>query len=104
MTFEEAYQQYHGRLLGYLRPRTADVDVDDVAQEVWLRVHRHWDSCRHETIWPWLLTIARNVAIDWAKRPKMAPLTECEGAELPPDRGERCYCMCAAEENTKRLA
>lgn len=83
MTLDDVYARYHARLLGYLGKRTAE--AEDVAQEVWMRAHKHWDRCRPETAQAWLYTIARNVLIDWAKRPKMAPLTECESAEPGPE-------------------
>lgn len=83
MTLDDVYARYHARLLGYLRRRTTE--PEDVAQEVWLRAHRHWDRCRPETAQAWLFTIARHVLVDRAKRPPMAPLPTCESAEPGPE-------------------
>ncbi len=77
-------EQYQHRLLRYLRslvgePQTAE----DLFQETWIRVLEHGASYNGRTKFiTWLLTIARNLAIDYLRRKRPASLealTEDEG-------------------------
>lgn len=70
---EAVYAEWRLTVLRFLNQRVSPSDrdlVDDLAQEVWLRVHRfaHSYTDEHGAMKGWLLTIARNVLIDHARR------------------------------------
>ncbi len=70
----EAYRRLLTELLPFLRGVTRgrlgdDPGVDDVVQEVLVRIHTARHTYRPErALLPWVRTIARNAAIDWARR------------------------------------
>lgn len=66
----EALIEKHRRpLFGYLHKMTEGRgDVDDVFQEVWLRVIRHAGRYRDRNFFGWLARIAHNLVIDRARR------------------------------------
>lgn len=78
-TVTELWEQWHAPLLRFLRYRTRDYHhADDLLQEVFLRVHRRWESLRSpERSMGWLWQIARNVVVDaYRQQRNDAPLTE----------------------------
>ena len=80
--FEELLARHGPRLLAFLRRRTGSDDAaEDVAQEVWVAVHRHLQ--RYDPRRPfraWLYAIARRAGIDaWRRRPPPAePVAEAD--------------------------
>jgi RNA polymerase sigma-70 factor (ECF subfamily) len=70
LAFDEFYASHARRVRGLIRRRvTDDAQVEDLVQEVFLRVHRvaaHFDPSR--PAWPWLSTITVNVCADNARR------------------------------------
>lgn len=73
------YAEHGQRIVRYLARRTGDPDLaDDLAQEVWLRVHRAADTYAQRGDIPvtsWLYRIAANVHTDWYRREKARPPT-----------------------------
>ncbi len=87
----ELYGRYARRLLAFLSSRgVASADLDDLHQEVWLRVYRglaerpfagHFRG--------WLFQIARNLVVDHARRPvRGLPLPDDEFHDSGPGPAE----------------
>jgi RNA polymerase sigma factor (sigma-70 family) len=70
--FEELYRRHSGRVYGYLRGRLkGDREAEDLFQQVFLKLHHHRD--RYDTslpFLPWIFSIARNVLIDYVRKPR----------------------------------
>ncbi|MGE0486949.1 MAG: sigma-70 family RNA polymerase sigma factor [Gammaproteobacteria bacterium] len=72
--------------------RVADGDVDDVVQEVFLRIQRSLGQLRDDQRFgPWVYRVARNTIIDHARsaarHPRVADVPP-EAADEPPDEAE----------------
>ena len=67
--FERFYEEHRNAVLGQLRRLLGRDAADDAFQETFLRALRAYPSLKHgEHLRTWALTIARNVAIDTARR------------------------------------
>lgn len=66
------WQEVHDRLRGFIAKRVADeAEVDDLLQEVFVRVHRHLDQLKEpERVLPWIFQITRHVIVDHYRAPK----------------------------------
>lgn len=80
---ERAWRAIEERLRPFVARRVSTpADVDDVLQEVFLRLSRGLGSLRdEERIAPWLFTIARNAATDHQRRVARSPLARAEVRE-----------------------
>ena len=84
---QSAYSEFHGRLRPFIARRVPPADVEDVVQEVFLRVQRSLSSLEDEqSFGPWLYQIARNVIIDSHRQQRRQP------ALLPDEALEREEC------------
>jgi RNA polymerase sigma-70 factor (ECF subfamily) len=64
-TFETVYAEYHPKILRYLTQMVGSVDAEDVAQEVFDRVHRGLRGFQGKSsLSTWIYRIATNAAID----------------------------------------
>ena len=72
-------------MLTCLKNRVDEQDIDDCAQEVWLRVWRNWDRHVDGPITAWLATITRNYLIDRSRRLGNQAHTRYETTRLTPD-------------------
>jgi len=67
--FRKLADEYSGRVYTYalysLRRRE---DAEDVTQEVLVRLWRHRDGIRSELVGPWVMRVARNLVVDFARR------------------------------------
>lgn len=62
------YELMFRTAMGFVHSRE---DAEDIAQEVFLKAYRHWDSFRGEAeISTWLYRIAVNLSINFVKREK----------------------------------
>ncbi|EBA15263.1 RNA polymerase sigma-70 factor [Roseobacter sp. SK209-2-6] len=70
MTTEEIWQQYRGRLQGFMRSKLSNpADVEDLLQEVLLKTVTSRDSLKDPAkLQAWLFEIARNSIIDFYRR------------------------------------
>jgi RNA polymerase sigma factor (sigma-70 family) len=67
--FERFYEEQKGPVLAQLRRLLGPRDAEDAFQETFLRALRAYPSLGHSRhLRAWALTIARNVAIDTARR------------------------------------
>jgi RNA polymerase sigma-70 factor (ECF subfamily) len=88
--FTELYQTHAGAVQMAVRDRLRDPDsVADVVQEAFTRALARLDTLREaDRFRPWLLSIARNAAVDQGRhRQRVVPLSD-EAAGALPDRGE----------------
>ena len=85
------YRRYERPLHALLGRYTGGRDVDDLAQETWLRVVRaagRFDPARRFSTW--LFQIALNLARDWRRRPPAVPVDPVSVAIRPaPDARAR---------------
>jgi RNA polymerase sigma-70 factor (ECF subfamily) len=109
---ERLIEQHQHRLLRYLVSLTGDRALAaDLFQETWLRVlergHRYDGRCRFVA---WLLTVARNLAIDALRAKRSTSLdgltsgAEDDPPRQPEDRGPDPYDVLASQEQQERLA
>ena len=66
----EVWQDFHGRLLGFIARRVRDRDsAEDILQDVMLRIHRHDAELeRAPAVGAWVHQIARNAIADHYRR------------------------------------
>lgn len=88
--FEALVERYAGELLGYFRRRIGDDAASDLLQDTLLRLHR--GARRYvprATVRTYLYTIARNVALNYLRRPRPATSLDliAKGADSPPAKG-----------------
>ena len=84
--FTELFRRHGGRVLGYCARLTADQAAgEDLAQEVWIRVAKaapDWTPRAGASLRAWLLTIARNLSLNFLRDRKRISL-ENDGDEIP---------------------
>ncbi|HSJ93237.1 MAG TPA: sigma-70 family RNA polymerase sigma factor [Gaiellaceae bacterium] len=67
--FERFYDEHRSEVLAFLRRRIGAERAEDAFQETFLRALQAYPRLRHgEHLRAWILTIARNVAIDALRR------------------------------------
>ncbi|WP_430787096.1 RNA polymerase sigma factor [Virgibacillus flavescens] len=65
------FKQYHDDILNFLVYYTGKVDVDDLVQEVFIKAVRNVNTFKgNSEPKTWLISIARNVAIDEMRKRK----------------------------------
>ena len=67
---EAIWQDFHGRLLGFVARRVPDRDsAEDILQEVMLSIHRHAGDLEHsQAVGGWVHQIASNAIADYYRR------------------------------------
>jgi RNA polymerase sigma factor (sigma-70 family) len=82
--FEHFYEQHRSEVLRLLRRRLGSERAEDAFQETFLRALQAYRRLEHgEHLRAWVLTIARNVAIDTLRRTRPASELVETGAEDP---------------------
>jgi RNA polymerase sigma-70 factor, ECF subfamily len=68
---QAVWHTLHSRLRAFIAGRVDDpADVDDLVQEVFLRVHQHLPALQqHERLLPWIYQITRNAIADYYRAP-----------------------------------
>jgi RNA polymerase sigma factor (sigma-70 family) len=80
--FERFYEEHSVEVLGLLRRRLGRERAEDAFQETFLRALQAYRRLEHaDHLRAWVLTIARNVAIDTLRRQKPAGELEEPGVE-----------------------
>ena len=66
------WREMHDRLRAFIATRVSnEAEVDDIVQEVFLRVHRRLGQLRHtDRIVAWIFQIARHVIVDYYRAPQ----------------------------------
>lgn len=84
-----AYHELHARLRPFVARRVAAADVDDVVQDVFLRMHRHGSGLRDaQRFGPWVYQVARSAVADHHRAAARHPLAKDPPPELPADPDE----------------
>ena len=86
-SFDDLYRRFHPRLVRYCRFKTGDEALaEDIAQETLLRALDNLDRFDpRRPLWPWLKTVAGNLATDHARRRgRESRLCEAVAAECEP--------------------
>lgn len=69
--YQQAIEQYRQRIYSFahysLRARE---DAEDVTQEVFIKLWRHWQKIDHEKLNAWLMRVAHNAVVDHVRRRK----------------------------------
>ena len=71
-TTEVLWDVFHQRLRSYVARRIENTaDVDDIVQDIFVRIHERIDSVEHDERVPaWIYQIARNSIIDYYRAPR----------------------------------
>jgi RNA polymerase sigma-70 factor (ECF subfamily) len=85
----QIWAEFSSRLRGFIARRVdSDADVDDILQDVFLRIHQHVGSLeRRERLVAWLFQVTRNAIVDYYRAPgRRRELPS--GAPLDLERGQ----------------
>jgi RNA polymerase sigma-70 factor (ECF subfamily) len=71
-TTEVLWDAFHQRLRAYVARRVENpADVDDIVQDIFVRIHERIDSVEHEErVYAWMYQIARHSIIDYYRAPR----------------------------------
>ncbi len=97
--FETLYQRHAAHLLAYLTRQAGHSNADDLAQEVWVKIHRSLP--KHfvgGTFKSWLFAVAKNQHLDHTRK---RPLAELK-FDLP-DESPSLVDVCIDDERHKML-
>lgn len=87
-----AHEDISARLRPFIARRVAPADVDDVLQDVFLRVQRGLGTLRDDDRFgPWVYQVARSAIAEQRRARRRHPLTDRdapEEASAPPDAGD----------------
>ena len=76
LAFEQLMQRNQSRVAAFLRRFVGDLPVEDLTQEVFMRVYRHRATYRHEARFStWLYRVAHNVAFNALRSKNRRPET-----------------------------
>jgi RNA polymerase sigma-70 factor (ECF subfamily) len=71
MTTEDIWNEYHAKLSAFLKARVAEDMVDDILQDVFIKIHNRIDSLKESTrLRSWIYQITRNTVIDYYRSKK----------------------------------
>jgi RNA polymerase sigma-70 factor, ECF subfamily len=84
LSFQLLVERYQERIFALARRYTKNaVEIEDIAQDTFLKVYRRLDSFqRHSSFSTWLYRIALNTALDFLKRTGRSPVRAVEDPEL----------------------
>jgi RNA polymerase sigma-70 factor (ECF subfamily) len=70
---EQIWNEYHSRLLSFLRKRVGDDIAEDILQHVFVKVHSRIDTLKDvRKLESWLFQITRNAIVDYERSRKPA--------------------------------
>lgn len=97
-----AWREIEGRLRPFVARRVASpADVDDVIQDVFVRLSRGLSDLRdEERLLPWLFTIARHAVIDHHRAVARARIARVEVPEMPVEEHDEAGERLLAELST----
>lgn len=81
MTFEQAYEQYHGPIHGYIYRRLGSHELaEDLTQDTFEHAMRAWPTVRSDAAKSWLYRIAHNLMISYLRRVSLVAWTQLDDA------------------------
>jgi len=98
-SIEQVWQEYHHKLLAFIRSRVGDVSIaDDILQDVFIRIHSRIDTLKDTSkLQSWIYQIARNAVIDHYRArksteglPESVSLPETDPGDGPPEDIDSC--------------
>jgi RNA polymerase sigma-70 factor (ECF subfamily) len=105
--FTNIWEQFSGRIRAYIAARTVDQSlVDDILQEVFLKIHLHMDEVKEESrLSGWIYAITNNAVADFYRRKRVAAtsLPEEVPAEEESDGCAACEIAAGLEEMARAL-
>ncbi|MBA2396528.1 MAG: RNA polymerase sigma factor [Ktedonobacteraceae bacterium] len=94
-TIEDLYTQYRPSLVSYFSSHGfTHEDAEDLTQDTFFKAWQALSKVQYDNLRPWLYRIAKNVAIDAARKQHMR---ECNAPQCPLEE-EWCAGMCNQEE------
>lgn len=85
VNYEKTYRQYHPLVRQVLFNICGSQDLDDIVQDVWLKVWRSWKSFEGRSgLKTWIYRISINTAYDYLRRRK--PLHLVEDTDMTPGK------------------
>jgi len=85
-SYEEVYHRYLEQIFRFALQRTGRRDVaEDIASEVFLKLHQNWEQIDQSQLPNWLFTVARNAASGYWRR-REVELRYLEQADEPIQR------------------
>jgi len=93
-SFTDIWEQFSRRIRAYIAARIANPsDVDDILQDVFLKIHVHMDDVKEEgRLGGWIYAVANNAVVDFYRRKKVV------AGELPEVPAQEESAGCAACE------
>src|SRR5678809_970204 len=84
LRLEERFERHHAELVAFLA-RRAPGEAEELAQEVWLRMHRVAPVCPDDASFRgYLFTVARRLLVDHYRKPgSRVHLVPIDGGERP---------------------
>jgi RNA polymerase sigma-70 factor (ECF subfamily) len=85
--FSQIYDEYHPKIVRYLARLIGELEAEDAAQEVFVKISRSLGSFRGESsLSTWIYRIATNTAMDYLRKPLSKRSSHSlEDKELPDD-------------------
>jgi RNA polymerase sigma-70 factor (ECF subfamily) len=86
--FSSVYSEYYPKIVRYLQRMVGELEAEDAAQEVFVKINRSLDSFRGESnLSTWIYRIATNTAMDHLRKPSsriVQPVEECDEEDAGP--------------------
>ncbi len=86
--FSTIYSEYYPKIVRYLKRLVGELEAEDTAQEVFVKINRSLESFRGESsLSTWIYRIATNMAMDHLRKPSsriLQPVEECDEEDAGP--------------------
>ncbi len=84
--FSTIYTEYYTKIVRYLQRLVGELEAEDTAQEVFVKIDRSLDSFRGESsLSTWIYRIATNAAMDHLRKPSSRLVRPAEASDLTED-------------------
>lgn len=102
--FETLYQRWRKPLYAYLHSAVpSGIDIDDLYQELWLRIIKAADKFTGDGFRYWVFRIARNLCIDRGRRAHLKAVDDREELPETPDPKPSLAQQADADDCAKRF-
>ncbi len=87
--FSQIYADFHPKIVRYLGQLVGETEAEDLAQEVFIRVHRALPGFRGDSqLSTWIYRIATNTAIDRLRSPSSRRMVEMDAGQEAEEAGD----------------